>query len=61
MKIGFFIYNTLFSLELTNGPNKLKCYITLGWKGLFFTNTLAYWTHLKVMKKVKCCEYDTRY
>jgi hypothetical protein len=27
------IYNTSFSLLLVNGPNKLECYITLGWKG----------------------------
>jgi hypothetical protein len=26
-------------------PNKLKCYITLGWKSLLMTNTLAYCTH----------------
>jgi hypothetical protein len=25
-----------------NGPNKVKCYITLGWKGLPETNALAY-------------------
>jgi hypothetical protein len=30
------------SLQLTNGPNKLECYITLKWKGLPVTNTLAY-------------------
>jgi hypothetical protein len=28
-----------------NGPNRLECYITFGWKGLPITNTLA------------CCEY----
>jgi hypothetical protein len=27
---------------LTNAPNKLKCYITLRWKGLTRTTTLAY-------------------
>jgi hypothetical protein len=26
--------NTSFNLYLTNGPNKLECYITLGWKDL---------------------------
>jgi hypothetical protein len=30
---------------LTNGPIKLECYITLGWKGLLGTNTVAYWAH----------------
>jgi hypothetical protein len=27
------------------GPNKLECGITLGWKGLLGTNTLAYWDY----------------
>jgi hypothetical protein len=38
-------------------PNKLQCYITVGWKGLSGTNALAYWAYLYVMKKMKCCEY----
>jgi hypothetical protein len=25
-----------------NVPNNLKCHVTLGWKGLQVTNTLAY-------------------
>jgi len=37
------IHNTLFSLKLTNGPNKLECYITLGCQGLTGKNTPAYW------------------
>jgi hypothetical protein len=28
------IHETPFSSLLTNGPNKLECYITLGWKKL---------------------------
>jgi len=32
-----------------NGPNKLDCYITLGWKGPW-TNTLAYWAHSYIDK-----------
>ncbi len=36
--------NFIFSL-LKNEPNKLQCYITLGWKGLPLTNTLAYWNY----------------
>jgi hypothetical protein len=28
-----------------NGPNKLKCYATLGWKGLPEAKRLAYWAH----------------
>ncbi len=27
------IHNASFSSKLTHGPNKLECYITLGWKG----------------------------
>jgi hypothetical protein len=27
-------------------PHKLDCFITLGWKGLPWTNTLVYWVHL---------------
>jgi hypothetical protein len=30
---------------MTNGPSKLECYITLGSKGLTWTNTIAYWAH----------------
>jgi hypothetical protein len=33
------IHNALFSSSLMVGPNKLECYITLGWKGLKWTNT----------------------
>ncbi len=39
-----------------NGPNKLGWYITLGWKGFPGTNTLAYWAHSQVVKKMKCCK-----
>ncbi len=35
---------TSFSSLLTNGQNKLECYITLGWRGL--PVTLAYLSHL---------------
>ncbi len=37
------ILNILFSLLVINDPNNLKCYITLGQKGLTSANTLAYW------------------
>ncbi len=43
-----------------NGPNKLKCYITLGCKGLPGTNNLSSWAYYKITKKIKCCEYATR-
>ncbi len=41
-----YIRNTSFSLQLTNRPIKLECFIELGWKGLPKTNKLAYWSHL---------------
>jgi hypothetical protein len=36
------IHNTPFSLQLMSRTNKLEYYITLGWKSLPGTNTLAY-------------------
>jgi hypothetical protein len=53
------IHNAEFPSELTNGHDKLV-FPTIGWKGLSGTNTLAYWAHSKVTKKMKCCEYGTR-
>ncbi len=41
-----------------NEPNKLECNNTLGWNDLPGTNTLAYWAHSHLMKKMKCCEYS---
>jgi hypothetical protein len=38
----YHIHNTSFSSQLTNGPNKLECYITLGMEGFLERNTLAY-------------------
>jgi hypothetical protein len=32
--------------DLRMGPSKLDCYVTLGWKGLPWTNALAYSAHL---------------
>ncbi len=32
-----------------HGDNKLKCYITLSWKALTGTNSLAYWPHRKTV------------
>ncbi len=47
-KVDFWdrIHNTRFSSLVINGPNKLDCFITLGFKGLPGTNTVAYWAHL---------------
>ncbi len=47
------IHNTSF-FKLTNGPNKLKYFITQDRKGLHVTNTTAYWAHSQVRKKMKC-------
>jgi hypothetical protein len=49
--IDFFVINVLFLMVitfttlhfLTYGSNRLECYITLKWKGLLVSNTLAYW------------------
>jgi hypothetical protein len=41
-------------------PINLEYYITLSWKRLDGTNTLAYCANLEVMKKILCCEYDPR-
>jgi hypothetical protein len=46
------IHNTPFSLQPTNRLGKLDCYITLIWKVLPRTKTLAYWAHSEVMKKI---------
>jgi hypothetical protein len=54
---GGCIHNTLCSLKLKNGPNKLECFITLGWKVLHHIKTLACSAHLQVMKTINCCKY----
>ena len=54
------IYNTLFSSWFTNRHNKLKCYITIGWKDLWWTNALAYCAHSLVTKTMKCCKCGPR-
>ncbi len=51
------INNTSYLSQLTYWPNKLECQISLGWICLSGTNTLAYWTHSLLMKKLKCCEF----
>jgi hypothetical protein len=42
-----------------NGPNKLDCYITLGFKGLPGINTQAFWVYSLVTIKMKGSEYDS--
>jgi hypothetical protein len=43
-----------------NGPDKLEHCITVGWKGMPETNTLAYLAHLQVTKKMKFWKYVPR-
>jgi hypothetical protein len=38
-----------------NEPNKLQCYITISWKELPGTNTLAYWP-IQTLQEMKCYE-----
>ncbi len=52
------IHNLSLYLWLTNGPYELECYIILYLKVLPRTNSLVYWAHLNVTKKIKCCDYD---
>ncbi len=46
------IHNNSFSSYLTNGPNKLECYISQGWNGLSGPNTLDYWDQTQESNKV---------
>ncbi len=57
-RLGLHSQDLIF-LQLINRPNKLECYITLGWKDLPGTNALAYWAHLNVMRKIKFGEYGS--
>jgi hypothetical protein len=56
MSFRVHINKTSFSSEFKNESNKLECYITLGWKGLTVTNTLAFKVHSSVTKNMKCFE-----
>jgi hypothetical protein len=40
------VFTTLHFLCNLRMGKKLKCFITLGWKGFQGTNTLDHWTHL---------------
>jgi hypothetical protein len=55
-----YIHSTSFSSKLFNGPNMKQYYISLGLKDFLGTNTPAYWSLSKVMKKIKCCDYCPR-
>jgi hypothetical protein len=50
------ILNALFASQLTNGPDKPVFQCTM-LERLTKENTLAYWAHWKVTKKMKCGEY----
>ena len=50
--------NTLVSSQLINGPNKLDCCITLGYKSLS-GQIIQHWSHSYVMKKMMRFEYGS--
>jgi hypothetical protein len=45
--------------QLTNGSNKLECSSLASLSSLVLCNTLTFWIHSKVTKKMKCCELNT--
>ncbi len=59
MTPGNYFTTLHFHHMLQMGPIS-ESFIILDWKGLPLTNTIAYRAHLKVMKKMKCCEYGNR-
>jgi len=48
MILNYILLNlkTMTTLQFTNGPNTLECYIKLGFKDFLVTNSIAYWEHL---------------
>ncbi len=52
------VLTTLFSSLLTNRPNNLECYVTLGNEGLPRTITLDYWAQSLAMKRLERNEED---
>ncbi len=57
-KIGQELYS--HQLEIANWSNEPECFITPSWKGLPGTSAQAYGALIKVMNKMKFCEYDSR-
>jgi len=54
------IHNTSFCLQFTNCPNILEYLSLTSLSRLVLSNTLAYFTHSLVTKKIKCCVYSPR-
>jgi hypothetical protein len=54
------IHNISFSFQPTNGPNKPGFLSLASLSNPVYCNTLAYWAHSYVMKKMKCCECGPR-
>ncbi len=50
-------HNTSFSSKLMSKPNKLEFFSVASLSSLMKCNTLAYWAHSYVIKKMKYCEY----
>jgi hypothetical protein len=46
------LHNTLFSLQLTNGPNKLECLFLASLSDLVQYNTLAHWAQVQELTMV---------
>jgi hypothetical protein len=46
--------------ELMNGSSKLECLSAANLSSVVQCNTLAYWGHSEVTKKIKFCEYSLR-
>jgi hypothetical protein len=54
------IHNTSIALKLKNGSNKLEWLLVASDSSLLLCNTVAYWPHSKVTKKMKFCENGNR-
>jgi len=52
-----FMQHFIFICNSWKESIKLEHWLTKGWKGLLGTNTLAFWAHSYVMKKIKYCWY----
>jgi hypothetical protein len=50
------IFSKLHFLPKLHWDNKLECLTLATLSSLGYFNTLAYWVHPNVVKKIKCCE-----
>jgi hypothetical protein len=55
------VFTTIkFRLKLTNGTNKLECLSLASLSSQVLCDTLAYWAHPFIRKKMVCCEHTHR-